>query len=144
VDGYLPHHWVIACASATLTDRPHAVTIQDVPLVLFRNGDGVAHALLDRWPHRNVPLSAGRVVAGTLKCGYHGWRFGGDGACRVVPALEGETDRKARRAVAHATAEHDGFVWVYSTPDVAPVRPPYRFPAEPPLSDAVPPAPLLP
>jgi phenylpropionate dioxygenase-like ring-hydroxylating dioxygenase large terminal subunit len=124
----LPHHWFVACASATLQARPLPVTIQDVPLVLFRDEAGAARAFLDRCPHRNVALSAGRIVEGTLECGYHGWRFDGEGACRLVPALVGETDRKGRRATTYATAEHDGFVWVYSTPDVAPVRTPYRFP----------------
>lgn len=128
-DGYLPHQWFIACASATLGRTPIARTLQDTPLVLFRDGDGRAGALLDRCPHRNVPLSAGRVADGLLECSYHGWRFDGTGACRLVPALVGEPDRKARRAPAYPTAEHDGFVWVYSTPDTTPVRAPYRFPA---------------
>jgi phenylpropionate dioxygenase-like ring-hydroxylating dioxygenase large terminal subunit len=127
-DGYLPHQWFVACASRTLGAKPLACTIQGVPLVLFRDGAGRAGALLDRCPHRNVPLSAGRVADGLLECGYHGWRFDGDGACRLVPALLGDADRKARRAESYATAEHDGFVWVYSTPDATPIREPYRFP----------------
>jgi phenylpropionate dioxygenase-like ring-hydroxylating dioxygenase large terminal subunit len=127
--GYLPDQWFIACASETLGRTPRACTIQDTPLVLFRDGSGKAAALLDRCPHRNVPLSAGRVADGLLECSYHGWRFDASGRCRLVPALVGEADRKARRAEAYTTAEHDGFVWVYSTPDVAPSRLPYRFPA---------------
>jgi phenylpropionate dioxygenase-like ring-hydroxylating dioxygenase large terminal subunit len=127
-DGYLPHQWFIACASETLGKKPLACTIQDVPLVLFRDANGRAAALLDRCPHRNVPLSAGRLADGLLQCGYHGWRFDGSGTCRLVPALASEPDRKARHAEAYATAEHDGFVWVYSTPDTTPVREAYRFP----------------
>jgi phenylpropionate dioxygenase-like ring-hydroxylating dioxygenase large terminal subunit len=127
-DGYLPHQWFIACASATLGRKPVACTIQDTPLALFRDGDGKAGALLDRCPHRNVPLSAGRLADGLLECSYHGWRFDGSGTCRLVPALLGESDRKARRAESYPTAEHDGFVWVYSTPDTTPIREPYRFP----------------
>ena len=53
----------------------------------------------------------------------------GAGACRLVPALTSEPDRKARQATVYPTVEQDGFVWVYSTADVTPVRPPYRFPA---------------
>jgi phenylpropionate dioxygenase-like ring-hydroxylating dioxygenase large terminal subunit len=102
--------------------------VQDTPLVLFRDGDGRATALLDRCPHRNVPLSAGRLAGGLLECGYHGWRFDETGTCRLVPALASEPDRRARRATHYPTVEQDGFVWVYSTPDVTPVRQPYRFP----------------
>ncbi len=124
----LPHQWFIACDAAELRRRPLARTVQDTPLVLFRDGDGHAAALLDRCPHRNVPLSAGRMADGLLQCSYHGWRFDGTGACRLVPALATEPDRKARRATVYPTVEQDGFVWVYSTPDVTPIRQPYRFP----------------
>ncbi len=125
----LPHQWFIACDATELRRRPIARTIQDTPLVLFRDGAGRAAALLDRCPHRNVPLSAGHMVDGLLQCSYHGWRFDGAGVCRVVPALTSEPDRKARHATTFPTVEQDGFVWVYSTPDVTPLRQPYRFPA---------------
>ena len=124
----IPHHWFIVCDGAELRTRPIARTLQDVPLVVFRDETGRASALLDRCPHRNVPLSAGRMTDGLLECGYHGWRFDGTGACRLVPALATEPDRKARRASVYATVEQDGFVWVYSTPDVTPIRQPYAFP----------------
>jgi phenylpropionate dioxygenase-like ring-hydroxylating dioxygenase large terminal subunit len=97
--------------------------------VLFRDGAGRPAALVDRCPHRNAPLSAGRVAGGLLACGYHGWRFDGAGTCREVPGLGGIADRKSRHATAHPAVEQDGFVWVYSTPDTAPVREPFRFPA---------------
>jgi len=124
----IPHHWFVACEATALGSAPLARTIQDAPLVLFRDGDGRAAALLDRCPHRNVPLSAGRMTEGLLECGYHGWRFDGTGTCRLVPALATEPDRKARRATVYPTVEQDGFVWVYSTPDVTPIRQPYEFP----------------
>ena len=127
--GYLADQWFIACPTHALRRRPRACIIQDVPLVLFRDEAGRPAALLDRCPHRNVPLSAGRVDDGLLECGYHGWRFAGDGACRLIPALTGDADRKGRRATSYAAREQDGFVWVYSTPDVEPVREPYRFPS---------------
>jgi phenylpropionate dioxygenase-like ring-hydroxylating dioxygenase large terminal subunit len=128
VDPQLPHHWFIACETSELRRRPLARTIQETPVVLFRDGDGRAAALLDRCPHRNIPLSAGHMADGLIQCSYHGWRFDGDGTCRLVPALCSDADRKGRRATAYPTVEQDGFVWVYSTPDVTPVREPYRFP----------------
>lgn len=128
-DGYLSDQWFVACTARDLGREPRACVIQDTPLALFRDARGRPAALLDRCPHRNVPLSAGRVDGGLLACGYHGWRFAADGACRAIPGLAGDADRKARRATAFAAVEQDGFVWVYSTPDAAPVRAPYRFPA---------------
>jgi phenylpropionate dioxygenase-like ring-hydroxylating dioxygenase large terminal subunit len=124
----LPHQWFVACRSRDLGMKPLACTIQNKPLALFRDAAGRPAALLDRCPHRNAPLSAGRRQDGLLECGYHGWRFDGSGACRAVPGLAGPTGREGRAATAFAATEQDGFVWVYSTPDAAPVREPYRFP----------------
>src|SRR6185437_13083032 len=70
--------WYVACTSAELGEQPLARMVLGVPLVLFRGP--AASALLDRCPHRNVPLSLGSVDHGELKCRYHGWRFNAGGA----------------------------------------------------------------
>jgi phenylpropionate dioxygenase-like ring-hydroxylating dioxygenase large terminal subunit len=124
----LPGHWFILAMSSELRRRPIARTLLGTPLVLFRDGDGKPGALLDRCPHRNVPLSIGDVVEGELQCAYHGWRFDRRGACTHVPSLIGEPDGKARRAPSYATVEQDGFIWVYSTPNETPASKPYKFP----------------
>ena len=125
----LAHQWFIACNSADLGHRPVSRTLQGVPLVLFRDGAGQPCALLDRCPHRNVPLSMGRCRNGMVECAYHGWRFDGDGHCRDIPGLCGqEPGAPARRADSHACMEQDGYVWVYSTPNVTPQDRPFAFP----------------
>jgi phenylpropionate dioxygenase-like ring-hydroxylating dioxygenase large terminal subunit len=103
----------------------------DLPLVLYRDGEGTPRALVDRCPHRNVPLSLGRVHRdGTLECAYHGWRFGGDGRCTAVPALDADLGiaSSPRDAVARPVRELDGVVWVWGSADVPPDRQPYRLP----------------
>jgi phenylpropionate dioxygenase-like ring-hydroxylating dioxygenase large terminal subunit len=124
----LADQWFVACASRTLRGRPLAATVQGVPLVLFRDASGRAGALEDRCPHRNAPLTAGRVRDGELQCAYHGWRFDVRGACLAVPGLASPPEARATRATAFACDEADGFVWVYSTPGVEPRRAPPRFP----------------
>jgi phenylpropionate dioxygenase-like ring-hydroxylating dioxygenase large terminal subunit len=124
----LPQSWFILCASRELGRKPLARMLQGTPLVLFRNEAGRPAALVDRCPHRNVPLSMGKVVGGQLQCGYHGWRFDAAGQCRAIPGLLGEPEAKSRCAASYATREQDGFVWVYSTPGVEPTSEPYRFP----------------
>jgi phenylpropionate dioxygenase-like ring-hydroxylating dioxygenase large terminal subunit len=123
--------WYPACASHELGRQPLGITLMDEPLVLFRGGGGVAHALADRCPHRNVPLSLGRVQRdGTLQCGYHGWCFDGDGRCTAVPALATPVGDEAspRDAVSRWVREEDGFVWVWGAADVEPDRHPFRLP----------------
>ena len=124
-----PHAWFIACASRDLGRAPRPVSIQGTALVLFRDAQRTPRALLDRCPHRNVPLSMGTVRDGTLECAYHGWRFDGRGQCVAVPGLVGDAVSLRSRCVEpFPTREQDGFVWVYSTPNVDPTHEPFRFP----------------
>ena len=82
------HEWwlPVATEAELAPQRPLAVTLLGEPLVLWHDG-AQAHAFTDRCPHRGARLSLGRVHDGQLECPYHGWRFGGDGQCRHVPAL---------------------------------------------------------
>lgn len=125
----LAHHWFPVLQSESLGKRePLSVTLQNEQLVLFRDAEGHPHALLDRCPHRNVPLSLGKVnrQSGTLECSYHGWQFAGDGRCTHVPSLTGPI-KEACHARSYATREQQGMIWVYSTPGEVPRRAPYRF-----------------
>ena len=113
-DVRLPQYWYVACLTSALgRRRPLARTVLGVPMALFRDEDGRAAAVVDRCPHRNTPLSIGKVCDGQLQCAYHGWRFDGSGACRLVPGLVGDVaDRRARRVETFPVVERDGFVWV--------------------------------
>jgi len=123
--------WHPACASDALGDGLLTTALYGVPLVLFRGPDGAPAALVDRCPHRNVPLSAGRLVPGGLACGYHGWRFDPRGRCTAIPGLVGEPDAPGRRCGAHATAEVGGLIWVWGEVD----RPPRGAPPRSALHD---------
>ncbi len=123
----LNRHWYVACQSHELGRRPLARTLLGQPLVLFRDDRGTAAALLDRCPHRNVPLSLGRVNrAGQLECAYHGWSFDRGGQCRQVPGLiEGDSPRE-RRCGAFSVREQEGLVWVFGALDELPTTEPFR------------------
>jgi phenylpropionate dioxygenase-like ring-hydroxylating dioxygenase large terminal subunit len=121
-------YWYIVCTMRQLGHRPLARSLLGTPLVIFRDGDGHPAALLDRCPHRNVPLSAGRRAGPHLACPYHGWQFDGQGVCRAVPGLCDFAEQPARNVPAYAATEQDGFVWVWAEPGVAPAAPPPRFP----------------
>lgn len=117
----LAGYWYVACLARELRRKPLARTVIGLPLVVFRDGDGRPAALLDRCPHRNVPLSLGRVAeSGRLECAYHGWQFDSGGACRLVPGLQSDGDARGRNVAAHATRERDGFIWVWGEPGVEP------------------------
>jgi phenylpropionate dioxygenase-like ring-hydroxylating dioxygenase large terminal subunit len=100
------------------------------PLCLFRGADGRAAAMVDRCPHRNVPLSLGRLRDGLLECRYHGWRFDRSGACQAIPGLcDEDPGRRGRSAESVPCTERDGFVWVFPASSDPPAGgPPFRFP----------------
>jgi phenylpropionate dioxygenase-like ring-hydroxylating dioxygenase large terminal subunit len=81
----------------------------------------------DRCPHRNVPLSEGRIEEdGTLMCSYHGWRFDSDGkVCALPQAKEEQVQRLLENPRACASSRpaqvKEGVLWVWgdSSPDAA-------------------------
>jgi 3-ketosteroid 9alpha-monooxygenase subunit A len=84
--GY-PRGWFVACFSADLAplgSRPLCYFGQD--LVAFRGEDGAARVLDAFCPHLGAHLGhGGKVVGDSIRCPFHAWRFGGDGACVDVP-----------------------------------------------------------
>lgn len=53
----------------------------DMPVLLYRKTDGSPAAMVDRCPHRFVPLSRGERQGDAIACSYHGPTFGPDGSC---------------------------------------------------------------
>jgi phenylpropionate dioxygenase-like ring-hydroxylating dioxygenase large terminal subunit len=109
----LRHHWYAVTRSADLVREPAAVTLLGARYVVWRGPDGTVVAAPDRCPHREAPLSEGRLVEGELECCYHGWRYGAAGRCVLVPsAADGvPPPPKAHLQTIHA-AERYGLVWL--------------------------------
>lgn len=121
--------WYPVCRSRDLANRPISITLFSTPIVLFRDGkSGAPAALLDRCPHRNVPLSMGKVKGTQIQCAYHGWEFDAKGECCAVPGLVGEVRSRERGVPSFAARESQGFVWVYGREDTTPQNEPYVFP----------------
>jgi len=120
--------WYVVGASKDVGNKPKPVLLNGLPLVTFRDPSGQSVALLDRCAHRNAPLSAGRVIGERIQCHYHGWEFDGTGACQAVPGLCGDPVHPARRVPSFACRDSQGWLWVYSEPDVAPDSKPYEIP----------------
>jgi phenylpropionate dioxygenase-like ring-hydroxylating dioxygenase large terminal subunit len=108
---FILNAWYVAAWTHDVGAEPIGRRICDQPIVLFRDGGGAAVALTDRCAHRGFPLSAGTVCEGMIRCGYHGFGYDADGACRLVP---GQTNIATRLAVrSYPVAERDGWIWVW-------------------------------
>ena len=109
---FVRNAWYAACWSAELAAAPRAARIAELDLALFRTESGLPAAVEDCCPHRFAPLSMGRVAGEHLACGYHGMKFGRDGACAEIP---GQKNVPARARVrAFPVAEKFGLVWVWT------------------------------
>ena len=106
-------YWHPVALSQEVTSAPLGVRLAGQGWVLARM-DGAVSAFADACPHRRARLSAGQIVAGTLQCRYHGWRYGADGTCTLIPALDQGASIPARAALQRpaGVAEHDGIIWL--------------------------------
>jgi vanillate O-demethylase monooxygenase subunit len=112
---FLRNNWYVAAWADELgasADAPLlARTVLGEPLVLFRTAAGAPVALLDRCPHRLLPLSRGDRIGDHIQCGYHGMTFDGAGRCVRIP---GQTViPPAARVRSYPAVEHLGMVWVW-------------------------------
>lgn len=109
---FLKNSWYVAAwpqelpAEGFLTRR-----ILDQPVLLYRTSANEPAALLDRCPHRLVPLSAGVRMGDTVRCGYHGMTFEPNGRCVHIP---GQTEIPSKSsATALPVQERSGLVWIW-------------------------------
>jgi 5,5'-dehydrodivanillate O-demethylase len=84
---YLRQFWQPVYHSADLVKgRPVPLRIMNQGFTLYRGESGAPFLVDERCPHRGAQLSNGWVEGDTLRCFYHGWKFGGDGKCLEQPA----------------------------------------------------------
>ena len=103
--------WYVAALTREVGRTLLARTIANEQLIFYRTEAGQPVAMLDRCPHRLVPLSAGKLVGDAVQCGYHGITFNSDGRCIKIPG-EHQISPKFCSTVFPAL-ERWGFVWVW-------------------------------
>jgi phenylpropionate dioxygenase-like ring-hydroxylating dioxygenase large terminal subunit len=114
----------------------------EIPLVVGRDAQGRAFALLDLCPHRGMPLSCGWFDGKNVECSYHGWKFDANsGQCTLIPSLTADSKLKVERIWAghFPCEERDGFIWVFiperQTAGKSEVEPAGRAPSVPVFSE---------
>jgi len=105
--------WHPVAYADALASEPLRVVLLDEPVVLWRDSQGVPHALNDVCIHRGTALSLGRVIDDQLMCPYHGWRYAADGRSKAIPQLTDPTRVPGKARVAsYACASRYGIAWV--------------------------------
>lgn len=91
---------------------------------LYRTPRGRYGLIAELCPHRNASLTYGIVHDDGIRCAYHGWKWGFDGACLEQPAEEDNDAFRGRvRQPVGQVQTMGGMVWAYVGPDPAPVLP---------------------
>lgn len=108
---FIRNIWYVAAWKHEVSETPVGRQVIGMPLVLWRRADGSCVAMEDRCPHRQAPLSMGRVEGDTLKCMYHGLRFSQSGQCIGVPGAEQIPADST--VTTYPVVEQDGWIWVW-------------------------------
>lgn len=107
--------WYRVAGSDEIGTDPRAVDAGGVAYTAFRSRPGrPASVVAPRCPHRGVQLSHAGVEGERLRCPYHGWEFGPDGACVLVPSQGPQVapPPRADLATPWGVCEQDGVLWV--------------------------------
>ena len=107
--------WYPICTSEELkADEPVPAQVLGLPFVAFRDTDNQPHVLANTCVHRGGSLSKGWVKDGCIICPYHGWRYGGDGKCQLVPSFDDGSKIPARAKVdSYPVQERYGIVFAF-------------------------------
>jgi len=103
--------WYVAAFSREVGAVPLARRCLDLPIVLYRTEAGEPVALLDRCPHRGMPLSRGKLAGDRLQCAYHGFEYDPGGRCVHIPTEKAIP--AAMRLPSFPVVERWEWIWIW-------------------------------
>ena len=113
-----PRVWLVAAHLSQLP-APSSVlpfSVGSDPLLLVRDGERV-RAFHDVCRHRGAQLSRGSGPCTRLRCAYHGWEYGLDGALALAPGAS-PTQAQDRPGLHPIACEvRHGWVWIAMEPE---------------------------
>ena len=109
------HHqgwYAVALSSEVEAGRVLGREFLNGRVAIYRTSSGTPVVLTSRCPHMGADLALGDVVGDELRCTYHHFRFGSDGACAAIPSA-GPIPPSAR-VFSYPCAEHLGLIWAFN------------------------------
>lgn len=118
-------YWHPIAAASELEDRwTRRVRLLGEDLVLFRDRLGRRGLVAEFCPHRRASLAYGIPTSDGIRCPYHGWEFGLDGACLDQPnEPDNQSFRNKVRTGAYVVEELGGMIFAYLGPEPVPLLP---------------------
>ncbi len=103
-------YWLLASAEVP-RGSVRAAELHGRALAVWRGDDGVVRVVDAHCPHMGAHLAEGRVEGDGLRCFFHAWKFGPDGACVDIPCLPKPVAVQLRTWPAE---ERYGLIWVWT------------------------------
>lgn len=120
-----PRGWFMIGPSSDASRVPSAIRYFGKDLVLYRGESGTPYVVDAYCPHMGAHLARnstsyivrdGEHVEGEgIRCPFHGWQFGPDGACQHIPYSD--FIPKAAKLRTYPVAERAGILWVWHDPE---------------------------
>ena len=113
----LRRYWQPIALSSEATTVPKQIRRYGEDLILFRTKDGEAGLVTPYCIHRGASLFYGKVEENGIRCAYHGWKFGCQGAVLDQPCEpEGGRRKHLLRQPWYPVVEQFGAIWAYMGP----------------------------
>jgi len=94
--------------------KPRRIRLLGEDLVAFRSRAGTVGLVGAYCPHRLAPLFFGHIEDDGVRCPYHGWKIGTNGACLEMPNVPEEHQFKEKIShPSYPVKEHGGVIWTY-------------------------------
>ena len=124
-DFQYPRGWFMVAGADEVAERPVPVRYFGEDMVLYRGESGTAHLVSAYCPHMGAHLARnttsyiirdGRQIEGeSIRCPFHGWRFGPDGRCTAIPYSDFVPG--AARLKTWPVVERAGIIWMWHDPE---------------------------
>lgn len=110
------------CAAHEVKDRPLALRYFGEDMVVYRGASGRVMLVEAYCPHMGTHLAhnntsyvvqdGAHLEGDSIRCPYHGWRFGPDGQCDDIPYSPGQIP-KAACLKTWSVVERAGVIWMW-------------------------------
>ena len=136
-----PRGWFMIADANELKDAVLPLRFFGQELALYRGESGQPVLLDAICPHMGTNMARnttsyvvldGQVQGNSIRCPYHGWRYGADGKCNDIPYHEGPIPGTAK-VKTWRVEERYGCLWTWHDPEDA--EPDYDIPAIPEWDD---------
>ena len=120
-----PRGWFMVAEAAEVVDGVVPLRFFGQELALYRGASGKLHLVDAICPHMGTNIARnttsyvvldGQIEGDSVRCPYHGWRYGPDGQCDDIPYHEGPIPPNARLKT-WPVEERYGCIWTWYDPE---------------------------